>query len=128
MLFSIFCRSWRYFCALSLLLSFTRFHYGEYLNIQLYICEDNNFHSGFQVFLMISLTIFMNKHACLSYVTIPIPPFPRVGDVFFHVFCIYFWKVLKRTWMGNGGVRHNNFSHHSLPNTLDTYYITISVC
>ena len=66
---------------LTLLLSFTRFHYGEYHCIQLYICEDNVFYSVFQIFF----TIFH-------------PPFPHfhVGGRGVHVFLYILLERIKK--------------------------------
>ena len=70
-------------------------------------------------------TIFDNFFNDFHYMMTPVPPFPRGGYMFFHKFCIYFWKGWKGTWTSNGWVRHAIFSHHLLYPVHSTYYTII---
>jgi len=62
-----------------------------------------------------------------SHMFTPIPQCSREGDGGFAIFCIYFWKGIKRTWLRHGRVRHAIFSYHLLYPVHSTYYMTISV-
>ena len=93
------------FCLMKNNILFT-YTYGEYMK---YI-------PGWQTFF----TIF-------SHMFTPIPQCSREGDGGFAIFCIYFWKGIKRTWLRHGRVRHAIFSYHLLYPVHSTYYTTISV-
>ena len=114
-----FCRSCKYFCALSLLLLFTRFHYGEYLYIQLYICEYTVFFTVLQLFLGSLSTLFVNVLHWGS------PSTPR-SPAFSRGFVYTFGGGLKRGGALHVGVRSLHFLFHLLSNTFSTYYTQFS--
>ena len=93
------------FCLMKNNILFT-YTYGEYMK---YI-------PGWQTFF----TIF-------SHMFTPIPQCSREGDGGFAIFCIYFWKGWRGTWLRHGRVRHAIFSYHLLYPVHSTYYTTISV-